>query len=45
VKFIKGLRLLNVELGVGRVRALVIEHIGQYRFVGGRAHRRSPTGT
>jgi hypothetical protein len=45
VKFIEGLRSLKVELSVGRVRALFIEHIGRYRFAGGRAHRRSPSGT
>jgi hypothetical protein len=34
-----------VELGVDRVRALVVAHLGQYKFTGGHAHRRSPSWT
>jgi hypothetical protein len=35
----------RVELGVGQARALVIEYLGRYGFAGGRAHRRSSSGT
>jgi hypothetical protein len=41
----EGLGLPMVELGVSRARALVVEYLGQYRFAGGRAHCRSPSGT
>jgi hypothetical protein len=34
-----------VGLGVNQVRAPVVAHHGRYKFVGGRAHRRSPSGT
>jgi hypothetical protein len=42
VQLVEGLGSLRVELGVDQVRALVIEHIGRYRFAGGHAHWRSP---
>jgi hypothetical protein len=35
----------RVELGVDQARALVVEYLGRYGFTGGRAHRRSPSGT
>jgi hypothetical protein len=40
-----GLESPGVELGVDRVRASVVVYPGQYRFVGGRAHCRSPSWT
>jgi hypothetical protein len=39
------LESLGVEIGVDRVRASVVAYPGRYRLVGGRAHRRSPSGT
>jgi hypothetical protein len=41
----EGLGSPRVELGVSRARALVVEYLGQYRFAGGLAHQRSPSGT
>jgi hypothetical protein len=35
----------RVELGVDRVRALVVAFSGRYKFVGGHARRRSPSWT
>jgi hypothetical protein len=35
----------GVEIGVDQVRASVVEYPGRYRLAGGRAHRRSPSGT
>jgi hypothetical protein len=34
-----------VELGVDRVRASVVVHLGRYKIAGGRVHRSSPSGT
>jgi hypothetical protein len=45
VKLVEGLVSQRVEFGVGQVRALVFEHIGQYGLAGGRAHRRSRSRT
>jgi hypothetical protein len=36
---------LGVEIGVNRVRALVVAHPGWYKLAGGRAHRRLTSGT
>jgi hypothetical protein len=41
----EGLGSPGVGLGVNQVRAPVVAHHGRYKFVGGRAHRRSPSGT
>jgi hypothetical protein len=41
----EGLGSPGVGIGVDRVRASVIAHPGWYKLVGGRAHRRSPSGT
>jgi hypothetical protein len=35
----------GVELGVDRVRASVVVHLGRYKIAGGRVHRSSPSGT
>jgi hypothetical protein len=40
-----GLGLPGVGLGVNQVWAPVIAHPGPYKFAGGRARRRSPSGT
>jgi hypothetical protein len=40
-----GLGSPGVELGVYQVRTLVFAHSGRYKFTGGRARRRSPSGT
>jgi hypothetical protein len=45
VQLMVGFGSPRVGLGVGRAKALVIKHLGRYRFVGGRAHRRSTSGT
>jgi hypothetical protein len=34
-----------VEIGIDQVRASVVAYPGRYRLAGGRAHRRSPSGT
>jgi hypothetical protein len=41
----EGLVSPRVELGVGQARALVVEYLDRYGFAGGRAHRRSSSGT
>jgi hypothetical protein len=45
VQLVEGLVSQRVEFGVGQVRAMVFEHIGQFRLAGGHAHRRSPSRT
>jgi hypothetical protein len=45
VQLMVGFGSPRVGFGVGRARDLVIKHLGRYRFAGGRAHRRSPSGT
>jgi hypothetical protein len=40
-----GLGSPKVELGVDRVRTLVVAYSGQYEFTRGRARRRSASGT
>jgi hypothetical protein len=35
----------GLGLGVDQVRAPVVAHPGRYKLAGGRAHRRSPSGT
>jgi hypothetical protein len=39
------IRIVGVELGVDRVRAPIVAHPGRYKFAGGLAHGRSPSGT
>jgi hypothetical protein len=45
VQLMEGLGSRGVGLGVNQVRASVAVHPGQYKFAGGRGHRRSPSGT
>jgi hypothetical protein len=45
VQLMEGLGSPGVGIGVDRARASVVEHPGRYKIVGGRAHRRSPSGT
>jgi hypothetical protein len=45
VQLMVGFGSPRVGLGVGRDRALVIKHLGWYRFAGGHTHHRSPSGT
>jgi hypothetical protein len=45
MQLMEGLVSPRVELGVGQARALVVEYLSRYKFAGGRAHRRSPSGT
>jgi hypothetical protein len=45
VQLIEGLVLPRVELGIGQARTLIVKYLGRYRITGGRAHRRSPSGS
>jgi hypothetical protein len=45
VQLMEGLGSLEVGLGVNQVRAPVIAHPGRYKFAGGRARHRLPSGT
>jgi hypothetical protein len=45
VQLTEGLGLPGVGIGVNQVRASVVAHPDRYKLVGGRAHRRSTSGT
>jgi hypothetical protein len=45
VQLMEGLGSPGMGLGVNQIRAPVFAHPSRYKFAGGRAHRRSPSGT
>jgi hypothetical protein len=45
MQLMEGLGSPGMGLGVNQVRTQVVAHLGRYKFAGGRAHRRSPSGT
>jgi hypothetical protein len=45
MQWMAGLESPGVEIGVDQVRASVVAYPSRYRLTGGRAHRRSPSGT